>query len=229
MNLHTQRSVFKNSRGCLMAVRDKTVQNTNTQLSGNTVSITSGGDNTYKGVVVHGEQVTAAMGGNLNLSSLQDTSQYQDKSQSSGFSVSVPITGGSASASFSHSSTDINSNYQSVGEQTAIRAGDGGFDIDVQGKTTLTGAQITSTQAAIDNNKNSFKSAGGLDMQDLQNTAQFDASSYSVSATVRGDSRNEDGTPRLDAAGKPVQVSATLGASNSTPVFFKDQLLRAVF
>ncbi|KZS00419.1 Uncharacterized protein APZ42_003271, partial [Daphnia magna] len=154
-----------------------------------------------------GNKVTAAVGGNLNLSSLQDTSQYQDKSQSSGFSVSVPITGGAASASFSHSSTDINSNYQSVGEQTAIRAGDGGFDIDVQGKTTLTGAQITSTDKAVQGGKNSFKSAGGIDMQDLQNTAQFDASSYSVSATVRGDSRNEDGTPRLDAAGKPTQAN----------------------
>ena len=173
--------------------------------AGGTLTMSSGGDTTMQGATASGNKVTAAVGGNLNLSSLKDTSQYQDKSQSSGFSVSVPITGGAASASFSHSSTDINSNYQSVGEQTALRAGDGGFDIDVQGKTTLTGAQITSTQAAIDNNKNKFKSAGGLDMQDLQNSAQFDASSYSVSATVRGDNRNEDGTPRLDAAGKPVK------------------------
>jgi hypothetical protein len=42
-------------------------------------------------------------------------------------------------------------------------------------------------------------------MQDLQNSAQFDADSFSVSATVRGDSRNEDGTPKLDTAGKPIQ------------------------
>jgi hypothetical protein len=42
-------------------------------------------------------------------------------------------------------------------------------------------------------------------MQDLQNSAQFDADSFSVSATVRGDSRNEDGTPKLDKAGKPIQ------------------------
>jgi hypothetical protein len=77
MNLQTQRMVFNKSRDCSMAVRGMTVQNTNTQLSGNTVSIASGGDTTYKGVVVHGDQVTANVGGNLNLSSLQDTCHVQ--------------------------------------------------------------------------------------------------------------------------------------------------------
>ncbi len=179
---------------------------TNTRLqAGGTLTFNSGGDTTLQGATASAKQVTGTVGGNLNLSSLQDTSQYKENSQSSGFSVSVPITGGAANVSVSHSKTNIDSTYQSVGEQTAIRAGDGGFDIDVQGKTTLTGAQITSTDKAVQGGKNSFKSAGGIDMQDLQNSAQFDADSFSVSATVRGDSRNEDGTPKLDTAGKPIQ------------------------
>jgi hypothetical protein len=183
---------------------------TNTRVqAGGTLTFNSGGDTTMKGATASGNKVTGTVGGNLNLSSLQDTSQYKENSQSSGFSVSVPITGGAASASVSHSKTKIDSTYQSVGEQTAIRAGDGGFDIDVQGKTTLTGAQITSTQAAIDNNKNKFKSAGGIDMQDLQNSAQYDASSYSVSATVQGDSHNKEGTPQLDKAGQPIKGKPT--------------------
>ncbi len=179
---------------------------TNTRLqAGGTLTFNSGGDTTLQGATASAKQVTGTVGGNLNLSSLQDTSQYKENSQSSGFSVSVPITGGAANVSVSHSKTNIDSTYQSVGEQTAIRAGDGGFDIDVKGKTTLTGAQITSTDKAVQGGKNSFKSAGGIDMQDLQNSAQFDADSFSVSATVRGDSRNEDGTPKLDTAGKPIQ------------------------
>jgi filamentous hemagglutinin len=179
---------------------------TNTRVqAGGTLTFNSGGDTTMKGATASGNKVTGTVGGNLNLSSLQDTSQYKENSQSSGFSVSVPITGGAASASVSHSKTKIDSTYQSVGEQTAIRAGDGGFDIDVKGKTTLTSSQITSTDKAVQDGKNSFKSAGGIDMQDLQNSAQFDADSFSVSATVRGDSRNEDGTPKLDTAGKPIQ------------------------
>ncbi len=141
---------------------------TNTRVqAGGTLTLRSGGDTTLQGATASGHKVTAAVGSHLTLSSLQDTSQYQDKSQSSGFSVSVPITGGAASASVSHSQTSIDSHYQSVGEQTAIRAGDGGFDIDVQGKTTLTGAQITSTDKAVQGGKNSFNSAGGIDLQDL--------------------------------------------------------------
>ncbi|WP_346309062.1 hemagglutinin repeat-containing protein, partial [Limnohabitans sp.] len=183
---------------------------TNTRVqAGGTLTLRSGGDTTLQGATASGHKVTAAVGSHLTLSSLQDTSQYQDKSQSSGFSVSVPITGGAASASVSHSQTSIDSHYQSVGEQTAIRAGDGGFDIDVQGKTTLTGAQITSTDKAVQGGKNSFKSAGGIDMQDLQNSAQYDASSYSVSATVQGDSHNKDGTPQLDKAGQPIKGKPT--------------------
>ncbi|WP_291934501.1 hemagglutinin repeat-containing protein [Limnohabitans sp.] len=141
---------------------------TNTRLqAGGTLTLRSGGDTTLQGATASGNKVTGSVGGHLTLSSLQDTSHYQDKSQSSGFSVSVPITGGAASASVSHSQTSIDSHYQSVGEQTAIRAGDGGFDIDVQGKTTLTGAQITSTDKAVQGGKNSFNSAGGIDLQDL--------------------------------------------------------------
>ena len=55
--------------------------------------MSSGGDTTMQGATASGNKVTGTVGGNLNLSSLQDTSQYQDKSQSSGFSVSVPIDG----------------------------------------------------------------------------------------------------------------------------------------
>ncbi|WP_346309070.1 hemagglutinin repeat-containing protein [Limnohabitans sp.] len=183
---------------------------TNTRLqAGGTLTFNSGGDTTLQGATASAKQVTGTVGGNLNLSSLQDTSQYKENSQSSGFSVSVPITGGAASASVSHSQTSIDSHYQSVGEQTAIRAGDGGFDIDVKGKTTLTGAQITSTDKAVQGGKNSFKSAGGIDMQDLQNSAQYDASSYAVTL-AKGSEPNK--APVLSGAG----IGADSGQASST-------------
>lgn len=46
--------------------------------------------------------------------------------------------------------------------------------------STLTGGQITSTQAAIDNNKNSFETGGNLTTSDLHNSASFEAQSVSV-------------------------------------------------
>ena len=89
------------------------------------------------------------------------------------------MVGAGVSGSVNLAKSSINSNYQSVGEHSAIRAGDGGFQVEVKGNTTLTGAQITSTQAAIDNNKNSFNTGGTLTTTDLQNSASYEAKSVS--------------------------------------------------
>ena len=74
----------------------------------------------------------------------------------------------------------INSNYASVTEQSGLKAGDGGFTVNVQGNTALVGGAITSTQAAIDNNKNSFQTGGTLTTSDIQNSSAYNASSVSV-------------------------------------------------
>ncbi|WP_228768292.1 hemagglutinin repeat-containing protein [Limnohabitans sp. DM1] len=150
---------------------------TNSQVAGNTVNIESGGETNLKGAVVKGEQVRADVGGNLNIESLQDKSQYKESSKSAGGSVMV---GAGYSGSVNLAKSSINSDYLSVGEQSAIRAGDGGFQVNVQGKTTLTGGQITSTQAAIDNNKNSYEAKQGTTTTDLNNSASYSANSVSV-------------------------------------------------
>jgi filamentous hemagglutinin len=71
-------------------------------------------------------------------------------------------------------------------QQSAIRAGDGGFQVNVAGKTDLVGGQITSTQAAIDNNQNRYDAQGGTSTRDLQNSASFEAQSVSVSVGTSG-------------------------------------------
>ena len=154
---------------------------TNTQVAGNTVNITSGGDTTLQGAVVKGNTVNANVGGDLKIESLQDTNTYKDSSQQVGGSVMVGAgTSGPVSGSVNLAKSNINSDFKSVGEQSAIRAGDGGFNVSVAGKTTLTGGQITSTQAAIDNNKNSYDAKQGTTTTDLQNTAAYNASSVSI-------------------------------------------------
>ncbi len=166
---------------------------TNSHIEGQSVQIESGADATLKGAVVQGEQVAMSVGGKLRIESLQDTNQYNDKSQQVGGSVTIgPAPGGSLSLG----QTKINSNYQSANEQTAIRAGDGGFQVNVQGNTALVGGAITSTQAAIDNNTNTFSTAsqtaqqaqqsGALTLTDLQNSASFEAQSVSVGVSTNG-------------------------------------------
>jgi filamentous hemagglutinin len=150
---------------------------TNTQVAGSAVSIGSGGDTTLKGAVVKANQVTTNVDGNLTIQSLQDQSQYKESSKSAGGSI---LVGAGVSGSVNLGQSKINSTYTSVNEQSAIRAGDGGFQVEVKGNTTLTGGQITSTQKAVDAGKNSFSSAGGVQTQDLQNSASYEAKSVSV-------------------------------------------------
>ncbi|MGJ7542047.1 hemagglutinin repeat-containing protein [Variovorax sp. LT1R16] len=52
----------------------------NTHVSGGkAVNVTSGGDLNLKGAVIEGPKVTADVGGNLNIESLQDTSTQERK------------------------------------------------------------------------------------------------------------------------------------------------------
>ena len=158
---------------------------TNTQVQGGkAVNIQSGGDTTLKGAVVKAETVNATLGGNLKIQSLQDSSRYKESSQNASGSVTI---GPGAGGSISVGATKINSDYQSVSEQSGIKTGDGGFNVNVQGNTDLKAGAITSTQAAIDNNKNTFTTAK-LTTSDLQNSASFSAESYQVSVGSSGGS-----------------------------------------
>lgn len=157
---------------------------TNTQVNaGNTASIISGGDANLIGAVVAANTVKANVGGNLNIQSLQDTSTYTSEQSSSGASVSFgkgSVTGGGVSASQSN----IDSSYASVVQQSGIKAGDGGFQVDVAGNTDLKGAVIASTQAAVDGNKNSFNTGGNLTLSDIQNSASYEGKAMGLSIDV---------------------------------------------
>ncbi|MDY7579776.1 hemagglutinin repeat-containing protein [Herbaspirillum sp. RTI4] len=119
--------------------------------AGNTANLISGGDTNLKGAVLAGNTVNAIVGGNLTIESLQDTSTYQSKDNSSGFAISVCIPPFCAGSSFSGSvaSAKVNGNYTSVTTQSGIKAGDGGFAVVVKGDTDLKGGVIESNQAAI--------------------------------------------------------------------------------
>src|SRR5450830_1919137 len=122
---------------------------------------------------------TANVGGNLNVESLQDSSQYKSQQQSLGGSVSVGV--GKVSGSISASRSKVDGNYQSVTEQSGILAGDDGFKVTVNGNTDLKGAKIASTDKAVADNKNSFTTAS-LTTSDIQNKSDYKAESQSFSA-----------------------------------------------
>lgn len=149
---------------------------TNTRIEGNRVGMASGNDMVLRGAVVRGRQVSAEVGGNLLVESLQDRSTYASKQQSIGGSLTV---GAGVSGSFSASSSKASSSYASVTEQSGIKAGDGGFQVRVAGNTDLKGAVLASTHQAAKDGKNRLTTAT-LTASDIENHAEASASSIGI-------------------------------------------------
>lgn len=150
---------------------------TNTHVSaGNTLTLESGGNTNLRGAVANGKQVVANVGGDLNIESLQDTSKYHSKDQSIGGSVTV---GFGFSGSASASQQKIDSDFASVTEQSGIKAGDKGFQVNVRGNTDLKGAVIASTDKAVQDGLNSLTTAT-LTQSEIQNHADYKASSIGI-------------------------------------------------
>jgi filamentous hemagglutinin len=194
------------------------VSATNTHVrAGNAARIESGGDTTLMGAVVSGNNVSADIGGNLAIESLQDSSKFDSKQTSAGVGVSLcipPFCYGVSSASGGAGKSNVNADYLSVVEQSGILAGDGGFDITVKGNTDLKGAVIASTQIAVDQGKNSLATAS-LTASDLQNKDVYDAQGYSVSATVSG-KLGDQSTATTARDKEAAAAQAAPGASGGT-------------
>lgn len=150
--------------------------------AGNAVNLTSGDDTTLKGAVVSANQVKADVGGDFNVVSLQDIDNYKSKQKDASVGISLCIPpfcyGVSGSAAFNQQKID--STYASVIEQTGIKAGDGGFQINVKGNTDLKGAVIASSDKAVADGKNSL-STGTLTHSDIVNRAEVNAQSSGIS------------------------------------------------
>lgn len=160
--------------------------NTLTQIdAGKTLSLTSGNDTTLDGAQAHGQTVIANVGGNLNLTSTQDSSYYreQDQSASAGVSLCIPpFCYGSSSVSASANDTAIHDDYQSVTGQTGIAAGSGGYQIVVGGTTSLAGAALASS---ADGSKN-LLDTGNLTVASLQNHQSDSASQTGITVNTGG-------------------------------------------
>ena len=170
-----------------------------TVVGSDAVTITSGKDTHISGSKVIGKSVTADVGGNLSIESLQDTKTYVGESSNKGFSVSTNA-GSLSNVSMSSSKGKMKSDYASVTDQAGIYAGDGGFVINTAETTSLTGAVIDSV---ADSNKNKL-STKSLDVKDIENTAEYTSRNVGMSYNHVGDFKN------LSKAGKDA-VWNTLG------------------
>ena len=158
--------------------------------------IHSGGDTTLKGANASADKISTDIGGNLWIESLKDKLTYDSQQTSSGAGVSIcipPICYGTfVTVNVNASEAKIQADHDSVGGndaanqagQSGLMAGNGGFNVNVKGDTTLIGGVISSTQAAINSQANRFSTGGSLTTQDIQNHSELDASSFSVNVSV---------------------------------------------
>lgn len=143
----------------------------------NDLTLSSGNDTVLSGAQALGNRIVADVGHDLTMTSLQDTDDYQSKQQSAsgGFSFTFGSMTGSAGLSLSQSK--VNSEYASVGDQSGLFAGNGGYDIYVGNHTQLNGAVIASTAQSANN----ALSTVTLGWSDIDNHASYKASSSSIS------------------------------------------------
>ncbi|WP_369072988.1 hemagglutinin repeat-containing protein [Burkholderia gladioli] len=189
---------------------DLATQNNSHVNAANSVTMISGGDTNIIGSNVTGNQVNAEVGGNLNVASVQDTlsSAAHQSSTGGGFSVSQ----GGASANFSQSKGNASGNYAGVNEQAGIRAGDGGFNINVTGNTDLKGGLIASDAEA---SKNSL-TTGSLTFSDIQNQSHYDASSSGFSAGATTGDGGMNYSTHGSASGKNAGGAAPMLGQNDS-------------
>ena len=185
---------------------DAAIQNNTHVNATHSVTIVSGGETNLIGADVNANQVTANVGGNLNIVSVQDTTVSKANQSSAGAGVNFTLSG-SAGASFSKQNGNGNANYAGVNEQAGINAGSGGFDITVSGNTGLTGAVISS---AADASKNSL-TTGTLTYSDIENHSHYIASSSGFSAGAS-----------IGAAQTAVGPSSVSGSGGVTPMMSQD-------
>ncbi|HEY3591590.1 MAG TPA: hemagglutinin repeat-containing protein, partial [Buttiauxella sp.] len=159
-----------------------TTHNETTIDAGNRVTLHSGDDTTIAGAQVSGNKVVADVGGDLTISSLQDSDHYDSKKSSISGGASFTFGSMTGSGSISFSKDRMNSDYDSVIEQSGIFAGDGGFDITVGNHTQLDGAVIASTATA---DKNSLDTST-LGWKDIHNKAEYDVSHSGASFSSGG-------------------------------------------
>ena len=102
-----------------------------------------------------------------------------------GFTADIDLAGGAGSSlSVNGGKTDINADYKAVGQQSGIFTGDGGFDLEVGGKTTLIGGAITTTDAAVAAGRNNYTSLGGIETQDIENTTSYKGDAIQVGVSL---------------------------------------------
>ncbi|WP_283093916.1 hemagglutinin repeat-containing protein [Pseudomonas sp. MWU12-2345] len=174
------------------------VTQVNSTLDTGSLVLRSGQDTTLAGAQVRANSIKADIGGNLNITSRQDSETQKSEQGSAGFGASICIPpfcyGSTVTASASLAAGNMNSNYKAVTDQSGLFAGAGGYNIHVGDNTILQGAVIASEASADKNLLNTNR----LIVSDIKNTSEIKSQSVGVSVSA---SSGGDGGPTASLGG----------------------------
>ena len=170
---------------------DATINN-NTELKADTINLHSKGDTTLRGGTAIANTINAEIGGKLAIESLQDSSK--EESSQTGVGVRVEFGFGVMNASGSVSQAKSNGSATSVGQQSGLIAGDGGYHVKADA-IDLKGGAIASTNATT-----SDLVTNKLTTSNLENKMNYSASSVSLAGSISG----ESDFGKEDAQGKTI-------------------------
>lgn len=195
-----------------------TTYNESTVTANKDLSFASGNDTNIKGGMLSGEKVTGNVGGDLNIESKQDSNSYKETNKSVGVSIGL---GSNKAVSGSASVGKIDSNYNSVTDQSGIYAGKEGFDINVGENTDLKGG-IISSEAEKDKNK---ISTGTLTFENIQNKADYKSGGAGVKVNKNNNADyNEKGiTPDIGMPASGEAESTTNATISKGTIEIRDK------
>ena len=204
---------------------NSTAYNESSVTANKDLSFTSGSDTNIQGGKLSGEKVSGSVGGDLNIASKQDRNNYTEKNTSGGFGLeinldsSAKISGSGVTSSVGTS--NIDSQYSSVTEQSGIYAGEEGFDIYVGSNTDLKGGVIAS-EAEAEKNK---ISTGTLTWENIHNKAEYEAGGIGANVNIdNGADYNEKGvTPNIGMPAADEAESTTKAAIAEGTIEIRDK------
>jgi filamentous hemagglutinin len=183
--------------------------------SGGKVSLRSGQDASLIGAQLSGDQVTADIGRNLTVTSLQDSNNYDSKQSSISAGGSFTFGSMTSSGYINFSQDKMHSTFDSVAEQSGIFAGKGGFDVTVGNHTQINGGAIGSTATA---DKNSLDT-GTLGYDNITNKADYKVShsggGFSSSGNLMGQGAINAASTLMSSVGSSGHESGTTEAAVS--------------
>ena len=219
---------------------NSTSYNESTVKADKNLDFASGKDTNIIGGKLSGEKVTGNVGEDLNIESKQDKNSYKEKNSSAGFGVGIDLSGKNKNDGIattdkkdevsnanktgifgSATKSNVDSNYNSVTDQSGIYAGKDGFNIVVGKNTDLKGG-IISSEAEKDKNK---ISTGTLTYEDIQNKADYKAGSIGINVDTSKNAKNKDAgvTPNIGVGAKDNAESVTKATVSEGEIEIRDK------